>query len=367
MAARTHTINEARNPHSISLKVLRLSRPSLSHQYPLPLSPATTHEDDLYISPLAALTVPHSPDDADLENNAEFTITPALTLPSSFASAYVGESFACTLSANNELDANSEKTISNVRITAEMQSPGNPDGLGLHVEGEVVGDATLPEDAATAQTEKPESPDLAPGGSLQRIIRLDLKEEGSHILAVTVTYTEAQIASGAGSKGEDGRRSPAVMGARVRTFRKLYQFVAQQLLSVRTKTGRVPSSASAVQKGHPDKYVLEAQLENMGEGAVCLEQVTINAKEPFEATSLNWDMPVPKDGGGLLTPQRAPLLSPRDVVQVAFLLQQKGATVGEESLSEDGRTVLGQLCIQWRGHMGDRGSLSTGMLSAKAR
>jgi hypothetical protein len=80
-----------------------------------------------------------------------------------------------------------------------------------------------------------------------------LKEEGNHVLAVTVTYTETALGEGKAASG------------RVRTFRKLYQFVAQQLLSVRTKAGEL------TQRSGPPKYLLEAQLENMGEAAVCLE------------------------------------------------------------------------------------------------
>jgi len=91
-----------------------------------------------------------------------------------------------------------------------------------------------------------------PGESLQKILRFELKEEGNHVLAVTVTYTETSLA------GEGKAAS-----GKVRSFRKLYQFVAQQLLSVRTKAGEVGSNAG--------KYLLEAQLENMGEGAVSLE------------------------------------------------------------------------------------------------
>jgi hypothetical protein len=93
----------------------------------------------------------------------------------------------------------------------------------------------------------------SPGESLQRILRFELKEEGNHVLAVTVTYTETALGEGKAS------------GGRVRTFRKLYQFVAQQLLSVRTKAGDLS------QKDGMSRYLLEAQLENMGEAAVSLE------------------------------------------------------------------------------------------------
>jgi hypothetical protein len=64
----------------------------------------------------------------------------------------------------------------------------------------------------------------------------------------------------------------------------------------------------------------------------------------------------------------APILSPRDVVQVAFLLDHQPSDDDEEmagSITEDNKRVLGQLAIQWRSALGDRGSLSTGWLTAR--
>ena len=163
-----------------------------------------------------------------------------LNLPEAFGSAYVGETFSCTLCANNELDpADTTKVVSGVRIQGDMQTPSNPTGSPLDLNGSSEeGDDTV-------------SP--GPGESLQRILRFELKEEGNHVLAVTVTYTETALGEGKAASG------------RVRTFRKLYQFVAQQLLSVRTKAGEMSH------KDGSSKYLLEAQLENMGEAAVCLE------------------------------------------------------------------------------------------------
>lgn len=67
-----------------------------------------------------------------------------------------------------------------------------------------------------------------------------------------------------------------------------------------------------------------------------------------------------------------PALNPRDVLQVSFLLeQQSGEQEGLETLQKDmkrdGRTILGQLSIEWRSAMGDRGFLSTGNLLTKKR
>jgi hypothetical protein len=72
----------------------------------------------------------------------------------------------------------------------------------------------------------------------------------------------------------------------VRTFRKLYQFVAQQLLSVRTKAGLLTQQA-----GLP-RYLLEAQLENMGEAAVCIEVGASESSVILPSTSYTsstWD------------------------------------------------------------------------------
>jgi hypothetical protein len=208
---------------------VRLSRPSLATQYPLPNS------QDLGISPKASLAYP-----AQDDTKSQFLLSPVLNLPEAFGSAYVGETFSCTLCANNELDvSDTTKAVTGVRIQGDMQTPSNPTGSPLDLTGSL-GDG---EDAVSP----------VPGESLQCILRFELKEEGNHVLAVTVTYTETALGEGKAASG------------RVRTFRKLYQFVAQQLLSVRTKAGEI------AQRNGPSKYLLEAQLENMGEAAVCLE------------------------------------------------------------------------------------------------
>lgn len=113
----------------------------------------------------------------------------------------------------------------------------------------------------TAQTDG-----LERGQSLQKIVRFDLKEEGNHILAVSVSYTETLI----------GSDSQAASG-RVRTFRKLYQFVAQPCLSVRTKASELPwlevedKSLGPYGRARLLRFALEAQLENVGDGRVVVK------------------------------------------------------------------------------------------------
>jgi len=232
---------------------------------------------------------------------------------------------------------NNGTNITGVRIAAEMQTPSQPVGVPL--------------DMTAAEDEKPDA-SLEPGATLQRIVRFDLKEDGNHILVVTVTYTQTQMAG-------EGQAA----GGRVRTFRKLYQFVARQLLSVRTKVQLMPSTSTNSQV----RYALEAQLENLAENAIVLEAVTFVPRVGFTSKSLNaWDFGLDDDK---IT--NKPVLNPGDVMQAAFRVSQgiAGGDAGSREVSEtrDERTTMGQLSIQWRGPMGDLGSLSTGWLSGKKR
>lgn len=207
----------------------------------------------------------------------------------------------------------------NVQITAEIQTPSLTQTLELHTSD----DRT----------------NLLPQQSTQRIAKYDLKEEGTHVLSVTVTYTEPKK-PGAIIEGEKEI-------GRVRTFRKLYQFVAQQCLTVRTKAGELPGG----------KAILEAQLENNGDGPISLEMVNLAPRKGWKTASLNWE----QDGDSA---KSTPLLQSRDIMQVAFLLHPDAHVKREDDPSSE-RIVLGQLSIEWRSSCGDRGFLSTGYLTAK--
>jgi hypothetical protein len=298
--------------------------------------------DSVQIDPRASLAY------AAADASDPFVISPVLTLPESFRSAYVGEEFACTLCANNEVLPNdASKSISAVKILAEMQMP-----LG----------ETLTLDFEDSE-DKSEDESFKPGDTLQKIVRLNLSEPGQHVLAVTVTYTEMQLTPDGGAQG-----------ARVRTFRKLYQFVAQPLVNVKTKTGDV-----AATKAGKARYVLEAQLQNLGDRTVCLEvyllilwwclhlakttqAVNVNPTTSFKWRSLNWDASSVNS-----EPTSAPVLHPNDTLQVAFLLEEKSSSEPSRLEGTDDRVTLGQLNIQWRSAMGDRGSLKTSWLTGRRR
>ncbi|KAM0715274.1 hypothetical protein Q7P37_008772 [Cladosporium fusiforme] len=321
--------------HSLSLKVLRLSRPSLATQTPLPnTAPSTTTPS---IPPTATLAYPSaSPSDTN-------PLTPLLTLPASFGAAYVGETFSCTLCVNNDIPpvpssstgTQPNKTISAVRIAAELQTPSTSNSAGIPLD--------LSSSPATAGSEEEES-SPPPGSTLQRTLSHDLKEAGPHVLAVTVSYTETLR----GGEGE------GASGGRARTFRKLYQFVAQPVIAVRSKVSPLAAAAAAVigGEGGGRRWVLEAQLENVGEGSVVVERVWLVGGE-----GVGWKGGVEGDGeGGRF------VVKPRDVQQVMFVLEEE---VGPSKVGGGGRP-LAQVEIDWRSAMGEKGRLTTGWLAARA-
>ncbi|KAK4549614.1 hypothetical protein LTR36_004915 [Oleoguttula mirabilis] len=310
---RAQSTTAAGGSHAVSLKVLRLSRPSLATQTPLP---HTTFGHGRDITPKASLACPWT------DETSSVPLTPLLTLPAAFGAAYVGETFACTLCANNEVQEGDNRSVSGIRITAELQTPGNQAGTVLELtsaEGAEDGDG-----------------DVTPGTTLQRTLRHELKDEGPHVLAVTVTYTET-LHSGAGGAS----------GGRARSFRKLYQFVSQQLIAVRSKV------TERKRRGEDSgrQWILEAQLENVGEASAVLEKLWLKEREGISSRAVT-------DEEG----RDAIVLKPQDVEQVMFILEDK-----EEAEDNAGRVPLAQLNIDWRNAMGERGSLTTGWLASRGR
>ncbi len=263
---------------------------------------------------------------------------PQLLLPPAFGSAYVGETFSCTLCANNELTDGAGRVVTSIKLGAEMQTPS----LTVPLEPEPSEDGS-------------EKSQVEPGESLQKIVRFELREEGNHVLAVNLSYSETTIS-----------KENSASSGRVRTFRKLYQFVSQPCLSVRTKVSDIPPAEVNAKQQYlkVERFALEGQLENLADGPITLERVTFNPKSPFASKSLNWDI-TPLDGEHV----DSPIIMPREVMQVAFLIEQQHdlPNLLPREVDRSGRTILGQLAIQWRTAMGDSGYLSTGWLMEKRR
>ncbi|KAK4216269.1 hypothetical protein QBC37DRAFT_279762 [Rhypophila decipiens] len=349
-----------KEPHSVSLKVLRLSRPSLVAQYPvqpppsLPTTTTTTTTQDHATSYRHAPPIPASlayspqplkknvadPIRNNHTNSDPFILSPIVNLPPSFGSAYVGETFSCTLCVNHDGspdEKNTKKTIRDVKIEAEMKTPTTPAAPG----GTVVKLPLSPPGGGLDDDSSSGAVDLLllPGETLQKIVNFDLKDEGNHVLAVTVSYYEATETSG-----------------RTRTFRKLYQFICKASLIVRTKVGVLKGLG-----GGGRRWVLEAQLENCSEDAVQLEKAGMELEDGLVTRGYNWDVLFgEEDRGGQVSVEK-PVLHPGEVEQVCFVIEEVDGVTEQP----DGRIIFGVLGIGWRGEMGNRGYLDTGLLGTK--
>ncbi|KAI1210615.1 uncharacterized protein F4807DRAFT_459457 [Annulohypoxylon truncatum] len=376
---------DPKEPHSVSLKVLRLSRPSLVVQHPLPPPLASSPPPSASSSPLSPVLAEKerarerrdAPTPASLAYSTTadsipgpFLLAPILQLPPSFGSAYVGETFSCTLCANHDVPLPGEvaaasgvggasgsiggltplsapppgappkkKFTKDVKIEAEMKTPSSAGALKLPLMGP---DGVVDDDENGGGGT---GTDLEPGQTLQRIVNFDLKEEGNHVLAVTVSYYEATETSG-----------------RTRTFRKLYQFICKGSLIVRTKVGALPLSPPGCITGKSDgnsnskiarRWVMEAQLENCSEDVMQLYRVGLELEKGLKYRDCNWEV----------SESKRPVLHPGEVEQCCFVVEEKpGEEVEEE---EDGRIVFGVLGIGWRSEMGNKGFLSTGKLGTR--
>ncbi|KZZ98437.1 hypothetical protein AAL_02955 [Moelleriella libera RCEF 2490] len=386
-----------KEPHYVSVKVLRLSRPSLVPQYPHAASPLSLSSHSISAeqtppppsqpqsSPLssapaslaytcpAVVTTPSS-------NPDPFLLSPLLNLPASFGAAYVGETFSCTLCVNN--DSNDDyKKIRDVRLAAEMKTPGSSAAAAhkLSLKGSAATTTTSDELTSSSTSSggggggEVATDLLARGDTVQRIVSFDLKEEGNHVLAVTVSYYEASETSG-----------------RTRTFRKLYQFICKPSLIVRTKVGPLPvplgtytEHRSGGNSRSRRKWVLEAQLENCGDDVMQLDKVVMEMEKGLVYQDCNWAAAA---GGGGKGHNKKPVLHPGEVEQICFVVSARqppheqgpegydgddndgaGAGAGDENLplSADGRIIFGVLGIGWHGEMGNRGFLSTGKLGVR--
>jgi len=237
----------------------------------------------------------------------------ALVLPQSFGSIYLGETFMSYVSLHND----STETCDSVILKCDLQ--------------------TATQRLPLLQPPQPQGVQVQSGGSIDHVLSHEVKELGTHILVCEVVYS-----------------SP---GKSKLNFRKFFKFNVMKPLDVKTKFYNAES----------EDVFLEAQVQNVTAGPLCLEKVGLDPSPMFKVTSLNQVM----DSRGNVQDDQIHVfgkynyLQPQDSRQYLFCLTPRNDLKANYKQLK-GATNIGKLDIIWRTNMGDRGRLQTSQLQRMA-
>jgi hypothetical protein len=307
-------------PHQLSLRVMRLSRPSItslaapSHAIPSSAFPAS----DLH-RPLTINAV---------DENAQ------LCLPATFGNIYLGQSFPAYVSLTND---SSREVAREVAVKIELQ--------------------TVTQRFLLVDTTNHPKPMLQPLELLEFLLRHEIKELGIHVLVCSVNYTAKLAPSGPNGPTKDERRF----------FRKFYKFQVLNPLAVKTK----------VNSRVDGRVFLEVQVQNITTEPMLLDRLHMEPVQPFKVKDLNTVI-APKHQGENSELARTgykmhrdvdesvfgetEFLQPQDIRQYLYLLTPKTPDQLLETLQSN---TLGKLDIVWKFMFGETGRLQTSQLTRR--
>ncbi|KAI8051512.1 hypothetical protein BDF22DRAFT_744525 [Syncephalis plumigaleata] len=216
MAESSNTAEE--QPQQLSLRVMRLSKPSLAG------SSTIVEPGERLGEPLRQLDLedPHTPALPDPDE--------LLMLPASFGSIYLGEVFSGYLCVSND---SATMEAREVAIKAELQ--------------------TSSQRIALVDTSNAPMKVLGASQTSEHVVVHEIKELGIHILVCSVQYMSLN------SDGRDERRF----------FRRFYKFQVLNPLSVKTKVNNQAN----------ERVFLEVQVQNLTMSPMCLDRIYLEAAE----------------------------------------------------------------------------------------
>ncbi|KZT03573.1 DUF974-domain-containing protein [Laetiporus sulphureus 93-53] len=319
--------------HLVSLKVMRVSRPSLASAWEpfYSSSPSfSAHSTNSIVSLQGKTALPGHPKTLrDLSH-----VTEMLMLPSSFGSIQLGETFTSCLSVNNEASVD----IEFVTLTVEMQTALTKTPLA-----EIGG----------------EGQPLRVGESLERVVSHEVKELGQHALACTVSYRlppGSRIAPGTATDVNDPE---------LQVFRKFYKFAVTNPLSVKTKV-HVPRAPTALMfRSEREKVFLEIHIQNLTQDAMWLERMYLECADGWQAHNANAVRSKDSEGNESIFSGSMALMQPQDMRQYVYILAPTVLALFPVTHPPGSVVPLGRLDISWRSSFGEPGRLLTSMLSRR--
>lgn len=287
-----------KSEHLLALKVMRLTRPTLANPVVV-----TCDSTDL---PGNTLNNELKNDCTALQGMEALAVGQFMVLPQSFGNIYLGEVFSSYVCVHN----GSNQVTKNVIVKADLQTSTQVLSLSSNA-GEVK--------------------ELAPDCTVDEVIHHEVKEIGTHILVCEVTYTSAAI------------------GAVPQSFRKYFKFQVVKPLDVKTKSYNAESG----------EVYLEAQIQNLTAGPICLERVALESSHLFSVSTLDTN----ENGESIYG--KVNVLDTGCSRQYLYYLRPPAALLEDPKLMQNA-TNTGKLDIVWRSNLGERGRLQTSQLQRHA-
>ncbi|KAF9475679.1 DUF974-domain-containing protein [Pholiota conissans] len=308
--------------HLLSLKVMRVSRPELASAWQpfYSSSPSfSVHSSASILSLQGSTPLPGHPKTLrDLTCTSEL-----LTLPSSFGSIQLGETFSSCFCINNETEVGIEVTQAKV----EMQTVTTKVVL-FEMEGA--------------------SSILSGGDTIECVIHHEIKELGQHVLACTVTY---RLPPNSRSVPVPGA-SENVTDLGLQTFRKFYKFVVANPLSVKTKVHSLRSPSAILCATEREKIFLEVHIQNVTQDAIYFERMRLECTDDWEAVDGNSIYAEDEKETSIFSGSMG-LIQPQDIRQYVYILIPKNLELTPPVYPSGSTIPLGRLDISWRSCFGE--------------
>ncbi|XP_076383261.1 trafficking protein particle complex subunit 13 isoform X3 [Megalopta genalis] len=241
-----------------------------------------------------------------LQGMETLTVGQFMVLPQSFGNIYLGEMFSSYLCVHN----GSSQLVEDVTVKVDLQTSTQ----------------IIPLSGNSGEMK-----DLPPGGTVDEVIHHEVKEIGTHILVCEVTYT------------------PMNLGATPQSFKKFYKLQVVKPLDVKTKFYNAES----------DEVYLEAQIQNLTAGPICLEKVSLESSHLFSVSTLN------TNGKGESIYGSVNVLDTDCSRQYLYCLKPQLTLLKDPKMMHNA-TNIGKLDIVWRSNLGERGRLQTSQLQRMA-
>ncbi|KAI0371753.1 DUF974-domain-containing protein [Pilatotrama ljubarskyi] len=317
----------------LSLKVMRVSRPSLASSWEpfYSSSPSFSAHSTASITSLQGKTpLPGHPKTLrDLTH-----ITELLTLPAAFGAIQLGETFSSCLSVNNDTNVD----VEGVTVRVEMQTASSK--------------ALLAEFGGPDQR-------LSVGESLERVVSHEIKELGQHVLGCTVSY---RVPPGIRHLPPQPAES---QDPGIQTFRKFYKFAVTNPLSVKTKVHVPRSPAALLSIQEREKVFLEVHIQNLTQEAMWLERMQFECVENWQVQDANVLEHAAAGSKEYLFSGSTALMQPQDLRQYIYILSPKLVPFFPVTHAPGSILALGRLDISWRSNYGEPGRLLTSTLSRR--